>query len=451
MTKFLAVVKREYLTRVRTKMFVVFTILGPAMIVLFTVIPAYIASIKASATRIAVVDLTAEGRMYERVRQSILSRKEQDAEQPSAQEQALKTAAERPDDRARNIQAVAESNFQVEPAPLDGRTLEEVSRDLSARVNNEQLDGYLILPPDILTGGEVQYFARNVGDEFTRGQLRDRISRAVRDQRMEAENIQPELIARLNRPVTMKAINSESGREQSGSGGFFFVFIVGFLIYIMIIMYGQVILAAVVEEKETRIAELLFSSVRAFPLMLGKLIGVSLVALTQFAVWALAFAGFTLYGVGALSERGMTVTLPHIPPSFFLYFFLFFILGYFVYATFYALVGSMVTTTQEGGQMAMPILFLLIIGFYLAFPVIRSPSSPLAFWVSMVPFFSPITMIVRIVTQTPPFWQILLSLGIGFATVLLLMWLAARIYRIGMLMYGKRATIPEVMRWIRQA
>ena len=137
-------------------------------------------------------------------------------------------------------------------------------------------------------------------------------------------------------------------------------------------------------------------------------------------------------------------------PSPFL-FLLFFLLGYFIYATIYALVGSMVTTTQEGGQVAMPILFLLIMGFYLGFTVIRSPGSPLAFWVSMIPFFSPITMIVRIVTQTPPLWQIALSLAIGYATVVLLIWLAARIYRIGMLMYGKRATIPEVMRWIRQA
>jgi ABC-2 type transport system permease protein len=93
---------------------------------------------------------------------------------------------------------------------------------------------------------------------------------------------------------------------------------------------------------------------------------------------------------------------------------------------------------------------MLIIGFYFAFPVIRSPNSSLAFWVSMFPFFSPITMIVRIVTQTPPLWQILLSLAIGYATVILLMWLTARIYRIGMLMYGKRPTVPEVMRWIRQ-
>jgi ABC-2 type transport system permease protein len=110
-----------------------------------------------------------------------------------------------------------------------------------------------------------------------------------------------------------------------------------------------------------------------------------------------------------------------------------------------------VTTAQEGGQLAIPVVFLLMMALYMAFPVIRSPNSSFAFWVSMVPFFSPITMIVRIVAQTPPFWQIALSFGIGLVTMILLLWLASRIYRIGMLMYGKKATIPEVIRWVRQA
>ena len=126
-------------------------------------------------------------------------------------------------------------------------------------------------------------------------------------------------------------------------------------------------------------------------------------------------------------------------------------MGYFIYATIYALIGSMVTTAQEGGQLAMPVILLLVIGFYLAFPVIQRPDSELAFWVSMVPFFAPITMLVRIVSMTPPFWQIALSLGIGFATVLFLLWFAARVYRMGMLMYGKRASIPEAWRWVRQS
>jgi ABC-2 type transport system permease protein len=215
-------------------------------------------------------------------------------------------------------------------------------------------------------------------------------------------------------------------------------------------LYGQVILGAVIEEKETRIAEILFSSIRSFPLMMGKLIGVSLVAVTQFAIWGLAFAAFALYGAATLAGQGMNITLPHVPASVFVYLVLFFLLGYFIYATIYALVGSMVTTAQEGGQLAMPIILILVVGFYLAFPVMRSPDSQFAFWVSMIPFFAPITMLMRVVAQTPPFWQIALSLAIGFATVVLLLWLASRVYRVGMLMYGKRATIPEVLKWIRQ-
>jgi ABC-2 type transport system permease protein len=447
MTKFLAVVKREYLTRVRTKMFIVFTVLGPVMIGLFTILPAYIASIKPSATRIAIIDQTAGGKMYERVRQSMLGNK---AGSSQVREQNANAANESAGNGARNQRAATENSFQIESVPLGDRPLEEVSRELAERVRKDELEGYIVLPSDVVQSGEVTYYGRNVGDDFTREQIRDRISRAVSDQRMDDEKIPSELIARINTPVQMKAINTESGKQESG-GGFFFVFIIGFLIYIMIIMYGQVILGAVVEEKETRIAELLFSSVRSFPLMLGKLIGVSLVALTQFTIWALAFVAFALYGVNMLSARGLNVSLPPVPPIFFLYFFLFFMLGYFIYATVYALVGSLVTTTQEGGQLAMPVLFMLIIGFYFAFPVIRSPNSSLAFWASMFPFFSPITMIVRIVTQTPPLWQILLSLVIGYGTVALLMWLTARIYRIGMLMYGKRPTIPEVLRWVRQA
>jgi ABC-2 type transport system permease protein len=133
------------------------------------------------------------------------------------------------------------------------------------------------------------------------------------------------------------------------------------------------------------------------------------------------------------------------------YFGIYFLMGYFIYATVYAVVGSMVTTTQEGGQVALPVVLMLVAGFYLSFNIIRSPNSSLAFWASMFPFFSPITMLVRIVTETPPLWQILLSLGIGFATATGLIWLASRIYRVGMLMYGKKATIPEVIRWVRES
>jgi ABC-2 type transport system permease protein len=276
----------------------------------------------------------------------------------------------------------------------------------------------------------------------------------VRRQRLIAGGVKDQDVDALSKPVDLKTYpvneKGQEGAEDSGAG-FAMVFIIVFLIYITVLLYGQVVLGAIVEEKETRIAEILFSSVRPFHLMVGKLIGVSLMALTQLAIWVAAFAGVGLFLLPSLADSGANINIPHLPPMFFVYFFAFFLLGYFIYATIYVLVGSMVTTTQEGGQMAMPVVFLLMAGYILSFPILRAPNSSLAFWVSMVPFFSPITMMVRIVTQTPPFWQIAMSFLIGCATVVVLLWLASRIYRIGMLMYGKKATIPEVMRWVRQS
>jgi ABC-2 type transport system permease protein len=441
--KFLAVVKREYVQRVRSKMFLIVTIGAPLMFAVFTVVPILISSIRAGGpVRIAVVDET--GHLYERVRDSLTDERDEDEKQSEPTMAATQNSRE----RVKNMAKASEQRFAVEQVSTNGRTLDEVMRELNERVRQEQFDAYLILPKEILEKGEAMFYMRNAGDVFTRDQIKDRLSNAVRDERLNARGITPEMARDINQPVTLKS--TRAGGEDKGEG-FWMVFDVGFVIYLTILMYGQVILGAVIEEKETRIAEILFSSIRAFPLMMGKLIGVSLVALTQFAIWGLAFAAFALYGVVMLAGQGININLPHLPASVYVYIVLFFLLGYFIYATIYALVGSMVTTAQEGGQLAMPVILILVIGFYFVFPVIRSPNSQFAFWVSTIPFFAPITMLVRIVTQTPPFWQIALSLALGFATVAFLIWLAARVYRVGMLMYGKRATIPEVLKWIRQS
>lgn len=450
MRKFLAVVKREYYQRVRTKMFIAATVLGPLVMSLFGVVPALIFSIEAGdAVKIAIVDQT--GRMYSRLQKSIMN------EDTEVNEESSKTSAgaalnANPSERIERAGALQEESFALEEVPLAGRPIEQVKAELSERVRKQEIDGYLILPPNLLQNGRAEFFGRNTGDVFTKDRLEEAVSEAVRAERLAGANIDLRTVRDLSRPVKLQSFKIvDRGEERDSGEGFVLVFAAGFVIYLTILMYGQIILGAVIEEKETRIAEILFSSVKPFSLMMGKLIGISLVALTQLAVWGLAFATFAIYGVTLLSRQGVPVNLPNIRPLVFFYFALFFLLGYFIYATIYALVGSMVTTTQEGSQLAMPIILLLVVGFYLAFPVIRSPDSTFAFWVSMFPFFSPITMLVRIVTQTPPFWQIALSLAIGFATVVFLTWLAGRIYRTGMLMYGKRATIPEVWRWVREA
>ncbi|HST52733.1 MAG TPA: ABC transporter permease [Pyrinomonadaceae bacterium] len=448
MRKFAAVVKREYVQRVRSKMFLVVTIGGPVMFALFTVVPALIAGIKAGGpTRIAVVDET--GRMYERVRDAFNSRQDEDVEEGKAE--VSNPANQNSGDRLKQAAKAVAPEYTVELVPADGRTSDEMKRALDERIKKDELDGYLILPKDVFDGGEAQYYARNVSDIGTRAQVESALTRAVRDARLDERGVSADVMRAVNRPVNVKVRKAGEGGGEADTGqGFFIAFGAGFVIYLTILLYGQVILGAVIEEKETRIAEILFSSIRSFPLMMGKLIGVSLVAVTQFAIWGVAFAAFALYGAALLAGQGMSITLPHVPASLLIYIVLFFLLGYFIYATIYALVGSMVTTTQEGGQLAMPIILILVVGFYMAFPVMRSPDSTFAFWVSMIPFFAPITMLMRVVVQTPPFWQIALSLIIGFATVVLLLWLASRVYRVGMLMYGKRATIPEVLKWIRQ-
>ena len=435
MKKFRAVVKREYVQRVRSKMFIFATLLAPLILVLFAIVPALIFSIRAGdPIRIAVVDES--GGLYDRVNQAIQTELSE-SEDVSEFAPGAGTAQDQ----------IPAATIHLEQISLDGRSTEQIKTELIERVRTNELDGYVILPKDLADGQSAEFFGQNTGDVFTRGHLESAINQAVRDERLGQANIDAKTVRELSAPVGIKSYKiSETGEERDRGEGFILVFGIGFAIYLTILMYGQIILGGVIEEKETRIAEILFSSIKPFTLMMGKLIGISLVALTQIAIWGIAFAVFVLFGA-----RQFSINMPNVAPVVFIYFGLFFLLGYFIYATIYALIGSMVTTAQEGGQLAMPVILLLVIGFYLAFPVIQRPDSSLAFWVSMVPFFAPITMLVRIVSMTPPFWQIALSLVIGFVTVLFLLWFAARVYRMGMLMYGKRASIPEAWRWVRQS
>ncbi|HET6978836.1 MAG TPA: ABC transporter permease [Pyrinomonadaceae bacterium] len=436
MKKFLAIVKREYIQRVRAKMFIVSTVLLPAVMSLFGIVPAIIFSIETPPMRIAIVDQT--GRMYTPVRQALFN---EDSNPEARQNNLVERRGGRPI-----------TNYTLEEIKPSGQPLEQIRAGLDQRLRSRDLEAYIILPPDFLSDGEAEFVNRNPGDPFSLGPLRSAINRAVRDQRMIDAKVDAETRQELFRPIELRNGRlGEVGSERDAGGSFALVFVIGFVMYLAILMYGQIVLGAVIEEKETRIAEILFSSIRPFTLMMGKLVGVSLVALTQLGIWAIAFSAFAMYGINLLASRGISPNIPGVRLSHYIYFGLFFLLGYFTYATIYALVGSMVTTAQEGGQLAMPIILILVISFYLFWPVSRSPDSPFAFWVSIFPLSAPIAMMVRIVTQTPPFWQIALSLGIGFGSVLVVMWIASRIYRVGMLMYGKRASIPEAIRWARQS
>lgn len=425
------IIRREYLERVRNKLFIFMTFIGPLLLIGFALVPAFIFKLDAGeAKRVVVVDET--GKLFARVRDEL-------------------ERGGRDETREYTLRQEPRSVMRYRVVDAGALPPDEARRELNERVRKGEVDFYVVLPKDILTNGRAEIYGRNLSDVFSVEDIQRALNDAVIAQRMLDARIDPQLITRLSDRVHLNVTRvSERGEETDSGIGFFVAFITGFLIYMTIILHGQAVLSAVVEEKTTRIVEVLLSSVRAFDLMMGKLIGVSLVALTQYAVWGLALLLFSLYGVGALAASGIRFKLPSIAPSVVIYFFLFFIVGFFIYATLYALIGAMVTTTQEGGQIAMPVVFLLIIGFYLVFPIMRSPNSTFATLISLVPFFSPILMPVRLVTEAPPAWETLLSLFLSGACAVGLVWVAARVYRVGILMYGKRATIPEVWRWIRQ-
>jgi ABC-2 type transport system permease protein len=454
MKKFLAVVKHEYKKVVLKWSFLIGTLLLPFLAACFAVVPAIIFSMKGEPTRIIVVDPT--GKIDPRLRSNLSAEKVEARARKAAEDQLKDLTPSQEEQMKRGSQQFASGFEFVEypgARPASAADFENVRRDLAAKIIRNEIEAYLIVPPDFTSPDAVfEFRSSKAGDFVVNELLEDALNDAVRSQRLADANISEQQLETLARKVTFdeKGID-EFGEERDAGGAFIASFIIGLMIYITLAIYGQAIMGAVVEEKETRIAEILFSSATPFQLMLGKLVGVGLAGLTQLSIWVVSAAA--IIAVVALQPEFAAIvgSIPSITPLMVVYFMIFFLLGFFIYASIFALIGSMVTTVQEGGQFAFPPVMIMLIGFYFSFAVVRDPNSSLSFWVSIAPFFAPITMPVRILSDMPPFWQIALSFLVNAAAISGLIWLASRVYRVGMLMYGKRATIPEVWKWIRQA
>ncbi len=455
MRKFLAVVNHEYRKVVLKWSFLIGTLLLPFLAACFAVVPAIIFSIKGDPTRIVIVDPTGkiEGRL-----KANLSAEKMEARARLAAEKSLKDLSPPQEEQLKRGTEQFADGFEFVPyakasGPISGSDVEALRRDLTDMVIRGEVDAYLFVPVDIDAQDAVfEFRSRKSGDFVVNETFRDALNDAVRSQRLADANISEERLTELARPVNFdsKGID-ERGEERDSGGAFIASFVIGLMIYITLAIYGQAIMGAVVEEKETRIAEILFSSATPFTLMMGKLVGVGLAGLTQLGIWVASAAAIISVVALQTDLTAITGAIPTITPLMILYFLIFFLLGFFLYASIFALVGSMVTTVQEGGQFAFPPIMLMLVGFYFSFAVVRDPNSTLSFWVSIAPFFAPITMPVRILSETPPFWQIALAFLLNGIAIAGLIWLASRVYRVGMLMYGKRATIPEVWKWIRQA
>jgi ABC-2 type transport system permease protein len=449
MRKFWAVVRHEYRKIVVKWTFLVGTLLFPVIGLAFAIVPAIIFSLKGEPTRLVIVDHSRK--IEQRLKENLSFEKIEQKARKAAREQVTDLTPSQEDKLKRGSQQLA-SGFIFVNYESEGKSDDQIRRELNAKASNDEIDAYLIIPPNVdQADARFDFRSRKAGDFVSNDTLKDALNEAVRSQRLADASIDEGRLSDLSRNVDFesKSLN-EKGEEKDSDALFMASLIIGMMIYLTLTIYGQVIMGAVVEEKETRIAEILFSSARPFQLMLGKLVGVGLAGLTQLGIWVASLAAIVAFLTLQADMEPIIGSLPHITPLMVFYFLIFFLVGYFIYASMFALIGSMVTTVQEGGQFAFPPIMIMLIGFYLGFAVIRDPNSSLSFWVSISPLFAPLTMPIRIMAEVPPFWQIALSIGLNCLAIAGIVWLAARVYRVGMLMYGKRATIPEVWKWIKQ-
>jgi len=450
MRKFLAVVKREYKKVVFTWTFLLTTFLMPFIGALFVVVPMFIFTIEGDQTRIAFADLN--GNIATRLKKNLSPEKLAENFKGAAEE-SLKKLEPSQNNQIDETAKLLGGNFKIIDYDAAGKSPGEIKNALSALVAEKELDAYIIIPKNIdATDAEFELYSRKAGDFIINASLENALNDAVRSQRLADADISEEKLKRITQGVDLvKKSISETGAEKEKGANPMSGFIIASFIMTILLVYGQAIMAAIVEEKETKISEVLFSSAKPFELLMGKLVGVGLAGLTQSAIWFSAAAAFIGFGAVSAAASGISLGVPSISPLMVIYFLIFFLLGFFIYATIYAFIGSMVTNMQEGGQFAMIPVFGLVIGLYFCFAVVRDPNSSMAFWVSIAPFLAPVVMPVRILAEIPPFWQIALAIVLNFVTIIGLTWITSRVYRIGMLMYGKRATIPEVWKWIWQS
>ena len=220
-----------------------------------------------------------------------------------------------------------------------------------------------------------------------------------------------------------------------------------------LIMYGVITMRSVLEEKTTRTVEVLISAVRPFQLLMGKIVGVAAVGFTQYLIWMTSAALLASYGTAMASavKPGAGSSFPqiHLPFALLGYLAVYFVLGYFLYASLFAAVGAAASNEQDAQQLQWPVTLPLVFGFIMFQGVLRDPSSTMSVVLSEIPFFSPILMILRLAAQTPPWWQVALSIALLALTTLGVVYFSGRIYRVGVLMYGKRPSVAELFRWLR--
>ncbi len=401
---------REYLERVRTKAFLVSVLLFPLILTLAFGVPAYFASRHTPGT--AHVDVVSA-------------------------DPALGTAF------ANAMQAngaASKTSITVLAPSKDLRAM------LDAAVDAHKISGYLWIPDTSDTQAEPEYISGSAGDLQKIAAMQGALRQAKMHEALEQSGLPPQQIERLLAPVSIHAVQRTSGKTSSGAGTYIASLVLMFLLYGSLMGQGFAVSRSIIEEKNSRVFEVMLAIVTPEEMLAGKLLGVGAVGLTQTALWLLAGLIFSAPGLAAVdASSGLHL---HLAPEAMVAFVICYVLGFFFYSALSATLGSMVSSEQELQQLNLLITLPLILCIVFFNVVLRDPSGTLATVLSLLPPFAPLLMYLRIAVQTPPAWQIGLSLALMLGGVWAAIWLAARIYRVGVLMYGKRPTLPELLRWL---
>jgi ABC-2 type transport system permease protein len=415
------VIKREYVTRVRTKGFVITTILIAALLIGFIAFD-MVASTSNPSQELRIAIVCGSHGLAESVAASLEEDKLSDG-----------TPAYR----------VAQILSQPGLAVRAG---------LESRVRSGKLDGFLWIPPDVPSGQKPQFVTKSATAFTEMAAMDDAITEAFVLRRLQGRGISTEELHRLLQGMDVQVIRlTRRGEAEEKGQSLIIAVVMAMILYITLVAYGVRTMRSVQEEKTSRIMEILLSSVRPLQLLAGKILGVAAVGLTQFLIWAISAGVLAAYGLTVARQLSPNASQYHIhiPPALLAFMIVYFIGGYFLYSSIYATIGAMVSSEQDAQQLQMPVTMLLVIGILLFQLVMRNPSSSTSVVLSIIPFWSPMLMLMRIGLQPPPAWQIALSLGVLALSVAGVVYVTARLYRVGVLMYGKRPSLVELARWFR--
>ena len=434
MHKLWAVIRREFQTRVQSKAFVISTILGPVLMGFLMVMPVLMASRDSSAKRIVVID--GAGGNFGPALERVLS------------------------EARRDTTSAAKHRYVVIRVPAQGR-VQAVQDSLvpftGLARSVHDLDGLLIATDSAVESGVVKYLGDNVGSPSDMATLENLTQGVLLTERLQRRGVDPAVVGEASRHVQLQTSKISEGRltGESGAASFILAYAMAFILYLALLIYGLQVMTSVLEEKSNRIMEVLASSLTPFQLMAGKVIGVGSVGLLQLGIWvgtamllsanAVAIAGFFHMPPGSVAQ----MPLPAISFDLLIVFLSFFTVGFFLFAAAYAAVGAMCNTMQEAQQASTAVTLLVAVAFFSIFSLLNDPNGSLARVFSLIPFFAPIVMPVRYSLTSIPFYEVVLSFAITVLGLFGVAWIAGRIYRVGILMYGKKPSLKEVFHWVR--